>query len=54
MRYEEIGTNSSGQTIFARIDDDGLCRVTCNADNSDYQAWLNPDKVEHLTEIPTS
>ena len=21
--------------------------------NSDYQAYLNPDKVEHLTEIPT-
>jgi hypothetical protein len=20
--------------------------------NSDYQAYLNPDKVEHLTEIP--
>ena len=21
--------------------------------NSDYQVYLNPDKVEHLTEIPT-
>jgi len=30
-------------------------RVSFTADpaNSDYQAYLNPDKVEHLTEIPT-
>ena len=21
--------------------------------NADYQAYVNPDKVEHLTEIPT-
>ena len=24
-----------------------------DAANSDYQAYLNPEKVEHLTEIPT-
>ena len=49
MRYEEIGTNLSGETIYGRIDDDGLCRFTCTAENPEYQAWLNP--VEHLTEI---
>lgn len=38
-----------GTKIYARIDDDGLCRVTCTEANSDYQAYLNP--VEHLTEI---
>jgi hypothetical protein len=26
---------------------------TADEANSDYQAYLNPDKVEHLTEIPT-
>ena len=30
----------SGQTIYGRIDDDGLCRLTCTAENSEFQAWL--------------
>jgi len=42
MTYEEIGTNSSGQIVYARIDDDGVCRFTCTEDNAEYQAWLNP------------
>ena len=29
-----------GQTIFARIDDDGLCRVTCIAENPEFQDHL--------------
>jgi hypothetical protein len=29
-----------GQTIFARIDDDGLCRVTCIAENPEFQAHI--------------
>ena len=53
MKYELLTTNEDGVKIYARIDDDGLCRVTCTENNPDYQAWLNPDKVEHLTEIPT-
>jgi hypothetical protein len=40
MRYELL-TEDEGVKIYARIDDDGLCRVTCTEDNSDYQAWLN-------------
>ena len=27
-------------TIFARIDDDGLCRVTCIAENPEFQKYL--------------
>ena len=50
MRYELLN-EVDGVKIFARIDDDGLCRVTCTEDDAGYQAWLNP--VEHLTEIPT-
>ena len=46
MRYELL-TEEEGVKIYARIDDDGLCRETCTEDNPDYQAWLNP--VEHLT-----
>lgn len=42
MTFEEIGVNTAGQKIYARIDDDGLCRYTCTEDDPAYQAWLNP------------
>jgi hypothetical protein len=28
------------EQIFARIDDDGLCRFTCTEDNPEFKAWL--------------
>jgi hypothetical protein len=47
MTYVEVGLNKDGEMIYGRIDDDGLMRVTCVAENPEYQAWLNP--VEHFT-----
>ena len=41
MKYELLKTNEDGVNIYARIDDDGLCRVTCTEDNPEYQAWLS-------------
>jgi hypothetical protein len=41
MRYELLETNADGIKIYARIDDDGLCRVTCTEDNPEYLAWLD-------------
>lgn len=29
-----------GVTIYARIDDDGLCRVTCTDQYPEFQEWL--------------
>lgn len=29
-----------GQTIYARIDDDGLCRLTCTEDYPEFKAWV--------------
>jgi hypothetical protein len=26
--------------IYARIDDDGLCRLTCTAEYPEFKAWL--------------
>jgi hypothetical protein len=46
MKYELL-TEENGIKVYARIDDDGLCRVTCTEDNSDYLAWL-----EELKEAP--
>jgi hypothetical protein len=48
MRYELL-REEDGFKIYARIDDDGLCRVTCTEDDRDYQEWLNP--TEHFTPI---
>jgi len=28
------------KTIYARIDDDGLCRLTCSADYLEFKTWL--------------
>ena len=42
MKYIEVGLNDTGAMIYGRVDDDGLMRVTCNAKDPDYQAWLNP------------
>jgi hypothetical protein len=40
MIYKIVGNNDSGQTIYARIDDDGLCRLTCTEDYPAFKAWL--------------
>ena len=44
MKYEFLTENEEGVKIYARIDDDGLCRYTCTEDDPDYQAWLNPSE----------
>ena len=29
-----------GKTIYARIDDDGLCRLTCTEDYPEFRDWI--------------
>ena len=43
MKYELLTTTDEGEKIYARIDDDGKCRLTCTQDYPEYQAWLNPE-----------
>jgi hypothetical protein len=42
------------QQIYARIDDDGLCRLTCTADYPEFVAWLElgnePLPADEVTE----
>jgi hypothetical protein len=40
MIYKILTTNIDGQTIYARIDDDGLCRLTCTEDYPEFKAWI--------------
>lgn len=32
--------NETDEQIYARIDDDGLCRLTCTADYPEFKAWI--------------
>lgn len=40
MIFKILTTNEDGQTIYARIDDDGLCRLTCTEDYQEFKAWI--------------
>jgi hypothetical protein len=40
MIYKLLTTNDSGIKIYARIDDDGLCRLTCTEQNPEFMAWV--------------
>jgi hypothetical protein len=40
MKYIELGENPQGVMIYGRVDEDGLMRVTCTAENPDYQEYL--------------
>jgi hypothetical protein len=50
MIFKTLTTNEDGQTIYARIDDDGKCRLTCTAAYPEFQKWLEagntPEPVE--------
>jgi hypothetical protein len=50
MKYELL-TEKDGVKIYARIDEDGLCRVTCTDDNPDYQAWLNSEAEQSTPNV---
>jgi hypothetical protein len=32
--------NAQDKQIYARIDDDGLCRLTCTEEYPEYLAWV--------------
>ena len=40
MIYKLLKTNQNGVKIYAKIDEDGLCRVTCTENDPDYLKWL--------------
>lgn len=50
--YEEVIENGVVTTIKRTNADGVISWIPADPANSDYQAYLNPDKVEHLTEIP--
>ena len=50
MIYKIHLVTDYGKTIYARIDDDGLCRLTCTEDYQEFKDWLaegnTPEEAE--------
>lgn len=40
MTYKLLNKTLDGVQILARIDDDGLCRLTCTEQDQAYLTWL--------------
>ena len=40
MIYKCLPAVEGEPQIYARIDDDGKCRLTCIAEHSEFQEWL--------------
>ena len=40
MYYKEYGTTITGNQLYARVDDDGLIRLTCVSEYKEFQEWL--------------
>lgn len=51
MTYKELAKiNPEDAQIYARIDDDGVCRLTCSAENQEFIDWL----AEGNTPLPAN
>jgi hypothetical protein len=40
MIYKKLTKLDNEQQIYARIDDDGLCRLTCTEDYPEFKTWI--------------
>lgn len=40
MKFQILMTDEDGVVIYARIDDDGKCRLTCTDKNPEFQEWV--------------
>ena len=45
MIYKLLTANEDDVKIYARIDDDGLCRLTCTENDQAYLAWVEAGGV---------
>jgi len=45
MIYKILTTNENGQTIYARIDEDGKCRLTCTEEYPEFKEWISKGNI---------
>ena len=54
MIYKHVAITENGNKVYARIDDDGLCRLTCSEDYPEFKAWLaegnTPEPADEVNE----
>lgn len=43
--------DSGDQTIYGRIDDDGLMRVTCVAEHPELQEWIAEGNTPEVVDL---
>ena len=46
-----IVRNIGEQTIYGRIDDDGLMRVTCSSEHSELQDWIAEGNTPEVVDL---
>lgn len=52
MIYKILRTNENGQIIYARIDDDGKCRLTCTEDYPEFKEWVEKGNIPEPADQP--
>jgi len=53
MMYKLLHKTIDGIQIIARIDDDGLCRLTCTEQDQAYVKWLEAGNTPEPADEPT-
>jgi hypothetical protein len=53
MTFKMLPPSGGEQQIYARIDDDGLYRLTCTAEYPEFQSWLAEGNVPTPADEPT-
>ena len=53
MIYKMLPKIENKEQIYARIDDDGLCRLTCTEDYPEFKAWLEEGNTPEPAEEPS-
>lgn len=51
MIYKMLFCQEGKQQIYARIDDDGLCRLTCTEEYPPFQEWLAEGNAPEPTDL---
>ena len=51
MIYKLLPAVKGEPQIIARIDDDGLCRLTCTEQHPDYLEWLAEGNVPEAADV---
>ena len=54
MIYKKLPLNNDGVQILARIDDDGLCRLTCTEQDQAFLLWISEGHTPLPADEPTA